>query len=193
MKINQNGLLEEVAEGEGLPSVSFVPSPNCDERPNNTEIDLLVIHNISLPPGEFGNSYIQDFFTNVLDIKAHPFFNEIATLEVSCHCFIRRDGNIIQFVPFTLRAWHAGQSEFEGREACNDFSIGIELEGTDELAYTEAQYDSLFKVTKTIQQHYPKITSNRIVGHSTIAPSRKTDPGPAFDWTRFKVALLREV
>lgn len=161
------------------------PSPNQNERPDSTDVDLLVIHNISLPPGQFGGDSIERFFTNTLDHTRHPFFKEIEGLEVSAHLLIRRDGEILQFVPLNQRAWHAGRSNFQGRENCNDFSIGIELEGTDIYPYTGQQYTALAKITRQIQQHYPKISRDRITGHSDIAPGRKTDPGPAFDWPRY--------
>lgn len=166
----------------------FLPSPNCNERPEG-EISLLVIHNISLPPGQFGGGHIEALFTNRLDWDAHPFFNEIRGLEVSAHLLIDRTGNLTQFVPFDRRAWHAGRSCFQGREACNDFSIGIELEGTDELPYTDFQYERLIQVTRALLNTYPDLTRERIVGHCQIAPERKTDPGPAFDWPRFLAAL----
>lgn len=163
--------------------VRYIPSPNANERPLDTEIDLLVIHNITLPPNEFNsNYYIDDLFTNTLDPHLHPYFAEIIHLRVSAHCFIDRQGEITQYVPFTERAWHAGESNFLGRENCNDFSIGIELEGTDDIPYTDVQYGVLSELTRLILQAYPKITFDRIVGHSTIAPTRKTDPGPTFDW-----------
>lgn len=162
------------------------PSPNCDERTNAEDISLLVIHNISLPPGEFGGPEIQDFFQNNLDIAAHTYFQEIAQLRVSSHLLIRRDGQVLQFVPFNLRAWHAGVSNFQGREKCNDFSIGIEMEGTDEIPYTDEQYEALADITRELMHHYPAITPDRITGHSDIAPGRKTDPGPSFDWDRYE-------
>ncbi|NEX23855.1 1,6-anhydro-N-acetylmuramyl-L-alanine amidase AmpD [Thiorhodococcus mannitoliphagus] len=165
------------------------PSPNCDDRPAGTEIDLLVIHNISLPPGEFSGDWIDDLFLNRLDPSAHPYFTPIAQVRVSAHLLIRRDGSLIQYVPFALRAWHAGASSFEGRERCNDFSIGIELEGTDLTPFTDAQYRALIGCSREILQRYPNITQARITGHSEIAPGRKTDPGPAFDWPRYRAAL----
>lgn len=166
----------------------FIPSPNCNERPEG-EVSLLVVHNISLPPGQFGGGHIAELFTNRLDPNGHPFFREIAGLEVSAHLLIERDGCLTQFVPFDRRAWHAGKSCFDGREACNDFSIGIELEGTDDTPYTDAQYQALIAVTQALLQAYPKLSRERITGHSDIAPGRKTDPGPAFDWARFLAAL----
>ncbi|KAB2311600.1 1,6-anhydro-N-acetylmuramyl-L-alanine amidase AmpD [Betaproteobacteria bacterium SCN2] len=158
-----------------------LPSPNCDQRPGDEPPSLIVIHNISLPPGEFGGSAVEELFTNRLDWDAHPYYQGIRGLEVSAHFFIRRDGELIQFVPCSMRAWHAGASNWCGRERCNDFSIGIELEGSDELPFTEAQYASLAELTRTLKETYP-ITS--IVGHADIAPGRKTDPGPHFDWAR---------
>jgi N-acetyl-anhydromuramoyl-L-alanine amidase len=169
-----------------IDGITFHASPNCNPRPANTNIDLLVIHNISLPPNEFGGDYIDAFFTNQLDYSAHPYFKTLTELRVSAHLLIHRDGEIIQYVPFYKRAWHAGESVFAGRANCNDFSIGIELEGADDIAYTMPQYQRLAEVTKLLQQHYPQITQDRIVGHSDIAPGRKTDPGLAFDWKYFR-------
>ncbi|RDH88108.1 MAG: 1,6-anhydro-N-acetylmuramyl-L-alanine amidase AmpD [endosymbiont of Seepiophila jonesi] len=166
------------------------PSPNQDERPPGCEIDLLVIHNISLPPGEFGGPWIDDLFLNRLRSEQHPYFAEIAALRVSSHLLIRRDGESIQYVPLRHRAWHAGESFFSGRQRCNDYSIGIELEGTDEQPYTDAQYTALVKVTREIMVRYPTITPDRITGHADISPGRKTDPGPAFDWERYRSMLL---
>jgi len=166
------------------------PSPNFDERPENTAIDLLVIHNISLPPHEYGGPWIEDFFLNRLDPEAHPYFQEIFRLRVSSHLLIRRDGSLIQFVPFTARAWHTGQSCFAGRDACNDFSIGIELEGADDIDFEDAQYRALTEATHWIMQQYPGITTDRITGHSDISPGRKTDPGPCFDWARYHKTLI---
>lgn len=161
-----------------------VVSPNCDERPNETDFDLIVVHGISLPPGEYGGSWIDALFTNSLDPNAHPYFMEIHQLEVSTHILIRRNGEIVQYVPFHKRAWHAGKSSYDNRERCNDFSIGIELEGSDEQAYENEQYQQLAKVISTLCDTYPKLNKQRIAGHSDIAPGRKTDPGPAFDWGR---------
>jgi AmpD protein len=158
------------------------PSPNFDARPVNAPIDLLVIHNISLPPGEFGTGCPSDLFLNQLDIDAHPWFEQIRDLRVSAHFLIERDGTLTQFVSCNDRAWHAGASSFEQRQRCNDFSIGVELEGTDDLAYTDKQYQRLGELTQLLKQHYP-ITAVR--GHCHIAPERKTDPGPAFDWARY--------
>ena len=161
-----------------------VPSPNCDTRPAGSDIDLLVIHNISLPPGEFGGPHIESLFLNSLDPNADPYFAAICGMKVSAHLLIRRSGDIVQFVPLHLRAWHAGESCFAGRTACNDFSIGIELEGSDDHPYEPAQYTALGKVARTLMAAYPSITPQRIVGHSDIAPGRKTDPGASFDWGR---------
>lgn len=172
-----------------IAGVRQVPSPHFDTRPESDTPRLLVIHNISLPPGEFGGPWIDALFTGTLDPEAHPFFAGIASLKVSAHCLIRRDGEIVQYVPFHLRAWHAGVSCYQGREACNDFSIGIELEGTDTLPYTDAQYQSLTALSQLLISHYPALAAH-ITGHSDIAPIRKTDPGPAFDWARFRNALV---
>ena len=171
-------------ENDLLLNARQVVSPNWNERPVDTQIDMLVIHNISLPPGEFGGPYIDAFFRNELGsyLHFHPYFNDIISLTVSSHCLIRRDGEIIQYVPFSKRAWHAGISCFAGKDNCNDYSIGIELEGADHIPYTEAQYFMLTKLIRSLQNTYPGITRERIVGHSTIAPDRKTDPGPSFDW-----------
>jgi AmpD protein len=175
-----------------LSGVSFVASPNCDQRPKGVEIDLLVIHGISLPPGEFGSDAISDLFCNQLDVTLHSSFQELADVRVSAHALIRRDGAITQYVPMTERAWHAGVSSYQGQNACNDFSIGIELEGTDTVAYTLAQYQQLVHVIHAIQAVYPKISDDRIVGHSDIAPSRKTDPGPSFDWNLLRENLIKK-
>lgn len=168
-----------------LTGVKRVPSPHCDARPDDESPSLLVIHNISLPPGEFGGPYIDQLFTATLDPAEHPYFQGISHLRVSAHCLIRRDGAVVQYVPFHQRAWHAGVSQFAGRERCNDFSIGIELEGTDTLPFTAEQYQQLARITQLLLDSYP-ITSQRITGHSDIAPTRKTDPGPAFDWQRYR-------
>ncbi len=165
------------------------PSPNCDERSDPDDISLLVIHNISLPPDRFGGPWIDALFTNTLDPAAHPYFETIKDLRVSAHLCVFRSGAVTQYVPFRRRAWHAGVSSFQGRERCNDFSIGIELEGCDTRPFTAKQYRSLQRVTRLLMQAYPRITSQRIAGHSDIAPGRKTDPGPHFDWPRFKGAL----
>jgi N-acetyl-anhydromuramoyl-L-alanine amidase len=161
------------------------PSPNANQRPQGQAISLLVIHNISLPPGQFGTGCVAALFTNQLDPSLDPYFQTIAELQVSAHLFIERHGAITQFVPFGARAWHAGASAFEGVANCNDYSIGIELEGCDDIAYTDAQYAALAGVARQLMQAYPAITAERIVGHSQIAPGRKTDPGDAFDWDCF--------
>ncbi len=165
---------------------TFIPSPNCDERPAAAAIALLVVHNISLPPNEFGGDGVIELFTNRLDPDAHPYFATIKDLRVSAHFFVRRDGSLFQFVPCELRAWHAGASVWNGRERCNDFSIGVELEGADTIAYEAAQYDTLAALTHALFAHYGRL---EIAGHSDIAPGRKTDPGPAFDWKRYLQTL----
>lgn len=165
------------------PLVLIAPSPNHNERPKLTVIDLLVIHNISLPPGQFGGSYIIDFFQNQLDITSHPWFVNIANMQVSAHFLVRRTGQIIQFVSTLKRAWHAGVSSYDGKQACNDFSVGIELEGTDYLPYADIQYQSLIALTNAIRARHP---IKAVQGHEHIAPVRKTDPGPAFDWIRYR-------
>lgn len=172
-----------------LREASHTPSPNYNNRPAKTEISLLVIHNISLPPGQFGGSYICDFFTNQLDCQAHPYFSEISELTVSAHFLIDRTGLLTQFVSLQNRAWHAGDSCFQRVENCNDFSIGVELEGADDTAYSDAQYAALAMLCRELMNAFPAILEQRIVGHSDIAPGRKTDPGPAFDWQRFRCEL----
>lgn len=167
----------------------YMPSPNADARPQSCPATLIVIHNISLPPNEFGGPYIEQLFTNQLDPSAHPYFSSIAKQKVSAHILIKRDGSIVQFVAFNFRAWHAGPSEYQGCCDCNDFSIGVELEGADELPYTDAQYAVLAALIDTLRIAYPHLDKQRIVGHSDIAPQRKTDPGPAFDWQRLMSAL----
>jgi AmpD protein len=169
--------------------VRHLPSPNYDERPPGTEIDLVVVHGISLPPGCFGGDAIDRFFSNALDVSEHPFFAEIEGVRVSAHLLIRRDGELVQYVPFHRRAWHAGVSRFHGRERCNDFSVGIELEGTDDTPYEPEQYAALVSVVSALRAAYPAITADRITGHCDVAPGRKTDPGPAFDWARFRALL----
>ena len=159
------------------------PSPNCDARPNGATASLLVIHNISLPPGQFGDSWIIDLFLNCLDYDAHPYFDQLRSLRVSAHFLIRRDGELVQFVSANDRAWHAGLSSFNGRERCNDFSIGIELEGTDFDPFSEDQYRMLAMLTCALQTRHP-LTD--VAGHEHIAPTRKTDPGPCFDWTHYR-------
>jgi AmpD protein len=167
-----------------------VPSPNCDERPAGTAPDLIVLHGISLPPGEFGGPWIDRLFTNQLPPDAHPFFMEIAGRTFSAHVLIRRDGEVVQYVPFGRRAWHAGESSWEGRSRCNDFSVGIELEGTDSTPYEPAQYAAVSRLIAELIRGYPALDPGRIVGHSDIAPGRKTDPGLAFDWPLLR-ALVR--
>ena len=179
-----------IDSGSGLVAgADFRPSPNCDPRPQAVEIDLAVIHGISLPPGRFGGDAIERLFQNRLDPRAHPFFRQLEGLEVSSHLLIRRDGALQQFVPLHRRAWHAGKSSFDGRERCNDFSIGIELEGTDQQPYEEAQYRVLLPLLLGLMERYPAIDVDRVVGHSDIAPGRKSDPGPCFDWQRLRREL----
>lgn len=168
-----------------LTQARHCPSPHFDERPNG-EVSLLVIHSISLPPGQFGGPYIDQLFMGTLDPKKDPYFEDIYRLRVSAHCLIRRSGKVVQYVAFDKRAWHAGQSCFAGRERCNDFAIGIELEGTDTGSFTSIQYQQLNQLIKLLQSHYPEITAERIVGHSDIAPGRKTDPGIGFNWNLIK-------
>ena len=177
------------ATGDWFEDARRVPSPNCDARPPGCGIDLVVVHGISLPPGEFGGPYIERLFCNRLDPDAHDDFRTIAGLRVSAHLLVRRDGSLVQFVALSGRAWHAGESRFEGRACCNDFSIGIELEGTDCTPYDTRQYERLGGVCRVLMQRWPAITADRIVGHSDVAPRRKTDPGPAFDWRRLKGLL----
>ncbi|MCW8107085.1 1,6-anhydro-N-acetylmuramyl-L-alanine amidase AmpD [Alteromonas ponticola] len=164
-------------------------SPYYDERPKDIDISLLVIHNISLPPGQFGGEHIEALFTGTLNPDAHPFFKDIAHLKVSAHCVIRRSGDVEQYVPFSKRAWHAGISSFQGVSRCNDYAIGIEMEGTDTTPFTSEQYTSLAALTNDIIRHYPAITLGRIVGHSDIACGRKTDPGEAFNWGQFRQSV----
>jgi len=175
MKINKKtGLLDECTQ---------CPSPNRDTRPENTEIDLIVVHSISLPPGQYGGNAIECFFQNELDKNQHPYFEEICDMQVSSHVLIKCSGEIVKFVPLHERAWHAGQSNYQGRERCNDFSIGIELEGTDTDEFEDVQYRQLAQLVSSLRSSYPAITDN-ITGHSDIAPGRKTDPGTGFDWQK---------
>jgi AmpD protein len=174
MPIDADGLLH---------SVRYLPSPNCDERPDGCRIELLVIHAISLPPGQFSGDAVAELFTNRLDHDAHPYFAGLRGLKVSAHFFIRRDGELMQFVPCSRRAWHAGVSSWRGRENCNDFSIGIELEGTDDQTFTDDQYRVLAALRVELHRAYPM---RDIAGHSDVAPGRKTDPGPCFDWARYR-------
>ena len=169
-----------------LPSEEVFRSPNFDARPEGAQIKLIVIHGISLPPGEYGGGHIQQFFCNRLDAAAHTYFETICTMKVSAHCLVERDGRLLQFVSFLDCAWHAGISEWRGESACNHFSIGIELEGCDDEAYTEEQYSSLAALVASLRLHYPQIEADAITGHSDIAPGRKTDPGPAFDWAKLR-------
>lgn len=168
--------------------IRHCPSPNFNARPDG-EISLLVVHNISLPPGQFGTGRVQAFFQNRLATDEHPFFSEIADLQVSAHFFIERDGSLTQFVSCLDRAWHAGVSRFDGRDNCNDFSLGVEMEGTDDQPYTDSQYARLTELTRQLLDAYPAISAQRIRGHCDIAPGRKTDPGPAFDWSRLYATL----
>ncbi|MEW6120319.1 MAG: 1,6-anhydro-N-acetylmuramyl-L-alanine amidase AmpD [Pseudomonadota bacterium] len=170
------------AEGWYAPATR-IPSPNCDARPDGMAVELVVVHNISLPPGIFSGDAVIRLFTNQLDFDAHPYYQGIRGLRVSAHFVIRRDGSLIQFVPCSMRAWHAGTSNWEGRERCNDFSVGIELEGSDETPFAEAQYATLIPLVKALKHRYPVCN---VVGHSDIAPGRKTDPGPHFDWQRLR-------
>ena len=176
-------VIPEIKDG-WIKGVEIIPSPNFNHRPNG-EISLLIIHNISLPPKQFGGNYVESFFTNRLPVEEHPYFKEIVDLTVSSHLYVKRTGAVVQFVSLNERAWHAGKSFFNGREACNDFSIGIELEVADDIPYTDEQYRSLKFLTMAIMREYPKITKDRIVGHEHVAPVRKTDPGVAFDWKRY--------
>jgi len=174
VKLEQNG--------EWLAGVRHRLSPNRDDRPDPGDISLLVIHGISLPPKRYGGGYVDQLFLNTLDPDEHPYFTDIAGKPVSAHVFIDRQGKVTQYVPFSQRAWHAGQSGFQGRSCCNDFSIGIELEGCDDQPYTSDQYEQLVAITRLLQAQWPAIEKQHIVGHCHIAPGRKTDPGPAFDW-----------
>jgi AmpD protein len=169
--------------------VRYVESPNYDDRPPGVAIDLIVVHSISLPPGEFGGAGIEQLFLNRIDPAEHPYYGGIADLRVSAHFVIRRDGETTQYVPCVKRAWHAGLSSWNGRSRCNDFSVGIELEGCDDTAFEDAQYDALVRVTRALQDAYPIAA---IAGHSDVAPGRKTDPGPLFDWSRYRAAVVAE-
>ncbi|MBL8540605.1 MAG: 1,6-anhydro-N-acetylmuramyl-L-alanine amidase AmpD [Betaproteobacteria bacterium] len=169
-----------------LPAARFVASPNFDERPPGEQLTLLVVHSISLPPGRFSGDAVARLFGNRLDASVHPYFAGLVGLKVSAHFFIRRRGELIQFVPVSKRAWHAGASVWKGRERCNDYSVGIELEGCDDRAFTDPQYRRLARLTRALQSAYPIAD---IVGHADIAPGRKTDPGPCFDWVRYRALL----
>lgn len=175
-----------------LTRVRQVFSPHCDPRPQGVVAELIVVHGITLPAGEFGGPWIDHLFAGDLRPDAHPSLREIAALRVSAHAVIRRDGTITQYVPFGMRAWHAGLSEYQGRSGCNDFSIGIELEGTDTIPYTDGQYASLAALIRALLATYPSLAAERIAGHSDIAPGRKTDPGPAFEWTRLRNLLAEQ-
>jgi N-acetyl-anhydromuramoyl-L-alanine amidase len=175
-----------------LAGVRQVLSPHFDARPRGGAPELIVVHGISLPPGEFGGPWIDRLFAGDLPPDAHPSFRDTAALRVSAHALIRRDGALTQYVPFGLRAWHAGQSHYQGRSDCNDFSIGIELEGTDQTPYTDAQYERLAALLRALLSAYPTLSADRITGHSDIAPGRKTDPGPAFDWERLRNSLRNQ-
>jgi N-acetyl-anhydromuramoyl-L-alanine amidase len=172
-----------------LAGVRQVLSPHFDARPKGVTPELIVVHGISLPPGEFGGPWIDRLFAGDLAPDAHSSFRELAALRVSAHALIRRGGDITQYVPFGMRAWHAGESQYRGRSGCNDFSIGIELEGTDATPYAEAQYESLAALVGALLASYPTLATDRIAGHSDIAPGRKTDPGPAFEWERWRRML----
>src|SRR6266446_336815 len=173
--------------------VRQVLSPHFDARPAGVLPELIVVHGISLPPGEFGGPWIDRLFTNSLPADVHPYFAEVSALRVSSHLVVTRDGAVTQYVGFTERAWHAGKSMYQGREACNDFSVGVELEGTDTLPYEPAQYVALAEVVAALCAAYPRLSPDRLAGHSDIAPGRKTDPGPAFDWPRARRLLAEAV
>ncbi len=168
-----------------------IVSPNYDDRPPECDPNLIVIHGISLPPGEFGGPWIDQLFTNMLDSDEHPYFREVADMRVSTHLLIRRDGELVQYVPLSKRAWHCGDSCHEGRDRCNDFSVGIELEGTDDAAYADEQYEQLASVIIALGHAFPSLEKAAIVGHCDIAEGRKTDPGPSFDWPRLR-SLLKD-
>ncbi|MFT7186588.1 MAG: AmpD protein [Pseudohongiellaceae bacterium] len=185
---SMNGCLNNW-QGGWLNGVKQMPSPNYNARPEASKVNLLVIHNISLPPGQFGSPYIEQFFQNKLSWDEHSYFKTIEGLEVSAHFLIKQKGELVQFVSCHDRAWHAGASSFCGKDNCNDYSIGIELEGTDTAPYTDAQYLALVTLTKQLQLAFPEISASRIKGHLDIAPGRKTDPGESFDWPRYLNAL----
>ncbi len=170
--------------GDGwLEGIDWRPSPNCGERPVGMPVSLIVIHNISLPPDEFGGDWVEDFFLNRLDPTVNPYFGSISQMQVSAHFYVRRDGRIIQFVGCDRRAWHAGQSSWDGRDNCNDFSVGIELEGSDFRPFAEAQYGALWRLLGALRGRYP---INAVAGHCHVAPGRKSDPGPCFDWAALR-------
>ena len=184
--------LQKIDTATGLiAGVRQVLSPHFDARPRGTVPELLIVHGISLPPGEFEGPWIDRLFTGTLPADAHPSFREPAALRVSAHALIRRDGQITQYVPFGMRAWHAGESQYRGRSGCNDFSIGVELEGTDDTPYTDSQYTQLATLAAALLGAYSSLSEEHIVGHSDVAPGRKTDPGAVFDWPRWR-ALLQE-
>lgn len=174
-----------------LAGIRRAPSPHADERPAGSRAELVVIHGVSLPPGEFGGPWVEDFFAGRLDVSRHPYFAEIAALRVAPHVFVQRNGEVVQFVSCLRRAWHAGRSQWHGREECNDFSIGIELEGADDIPYTDMQYAALARLVPALRKAYPDIGDDAVVGHCDVAPGRKTDPGPAFDWRRLARLLAR--
>lgn len=176
-----------------LQAARQVPSPNCDERPPGVEADLIVVHGISLPPGEYGGPWIDHLFGNTLPRDGHPYFEQVAGLRVSAHLLVRRSGEIVQYVPFGRRAWHAGVSSWQGRERCNDYSIGIEVEGDDVSPYASAQYAMLARVIALLCRTYPRLSPDRLVGHSDVAPGRKTDPGPSFDWPHLRTLVRFEL
>ena len=184
---------EFVVKDHRLEGVPFVESPNQSARPADAELELLIIHNISLPPGKFGTGCVEQLFCNLLDFKAHDYFAQLRDLRVSAHLFIDRKGAITQFVPFNKKAWHAGASCYQGRSECNDFSVGIEMEGTDHEEFMDPQYATLAAVTRALCSHYPKLDHECIVGHSDVAPDRKTDPGPHFDWRRYRALLNPQI
>lgn len=191
MSLSMQQTSEPIDRDSGLlRAARQVPSPNCDDRPAGVAPDLIVVHGISLPPGEFGGPWIDRLFTNALPAGHHAYFAQIADRKVSSHLLIRRDGETVQYVPFHRRAWHAGVSQYRGRERCNDFSIGIELEGTDDSAYEPSQYRELSKVILQLCNAYSSLSRARVAGHSDIAPGRKSDPGEAFDWPRLRAMLL---
>jgi AmpD protein len=177
LHVDRSGIVRAAAQ---------IASPNCDVRPEGARISLLVIHGISLPPGQFGGPWIVELFTNCLNTHAHPYFATVAEQRVSAHFLIRREGSLAQFVPCEMRAWHAGVSAWRGRERCNDYSIGVELEGADDVPYSEPQYATLAALTRALRLRY---RIRDIVGHCDIAPGRKTDPGPAFDWGRYRHSI----
>lgn len=184
MNIINNGILDVANQ---------CPSPNQDERPDNCEPDLIVIHNISLPPNQYGGEGINQLFTNCLDKDEHPYYADIHHLRVSSHLLIRRDGEIVQYVPFDKRAWHAGVSEYQGREVCNNFSIGIEMEGSDYEAFTADQYVALEFAIKALLKSYSSLSSKSITGHEHISPGRKTDPGPFFEWDKLSMLFSEKL